>query len=62
MKAGNWPRVGQLMYASHESLRDDYEVSCDELDLLVELAREIGPARRRHWLSNDRRRVRRLHR
>jgi len=30
------------MYASHESLRDDYEVSCDELDILVELAREIG--------------------
>ena len=44
VKAGNWPRVGNLMYASHESLRDDYEVSCKELDLLVELAREIGPA------------------
>ena len=25
------------MFASHASLRDDYEVSCDELDLLVEL-------------------------
>ena len=44
VKAGDWPRVGELMYASHESLRDDYEVSCPELDLLVELAREIGPA------------------
>ena len=32
------------MYASHESLRDDYEVSCRELDLLVELARNIGPS------------------
>ncbi|HYE13259.1 MAG TPA: galactokinase [Pyrinomonadaceae bacterium] len=31
--------VGRLMYASHESLRDDYEVSCKELDALVELAR-----------------------
>jgi galactokinase len=32
------------MYASHDSLRDDYEVSCRELNLLVDLAREIGPA------------------
>ena len=31
------------MYASHASLRDDYEVSCQELDLLVELAQSIGP-------------------
>jgi len=31
-------RFGQLMYESHSSLRDDYEVSCKELDLLVELA------------------------
>ena len=37
--AGDWRIVGQLMYESHESLRDDYEVSCDELDLIVELAR-----------------------
>ena len=29
---------GRLMVASHESLRDDYEVSCKELDILVELA------------------------
>jgi galactokinase len=29
---------GQLMYESHRSLRDDYEVSCEELDLMVELA------------------------
>jgi galactokinase len=31
-------RFGQLMYESHRSLRDDYEVSCEELDLMVELA------------------------
>jgi galactokinase len=43
MKAGDWPQVGRLMYASHDSLRDDYEVSCPELDLLVELASYIGP-------------------
>jgi galactokinase len=44
IKAGDWPRTGELMYGSHDSLRDDYEVSCPELDVLVELAREIGPA------------------
>jgi galactokinase len=43
LKAADWPRVGRLMYASHDSLRDDYEVSCEELDLLVNLARELGP-------------------
>ena len=31
--------LGELMNRSHESLRYDYEVSCDELDLLVDLAR-----------------------
>ena len=30
------------MYASHDSLRDDFEVSCPELDVLVEAAREVG--------------------
>jgi galactokinase len=43
IKAGEWPRVGTLMYASHESLHNDYEVSCPELDLLVDLACNIGP-------------------
>jgi len=32
---------GKLMAESHQSLRADYEVSCKELDLMVELAREI---------------------
>jgi len=36
--ADNLARFGKLLYASHTSLRDDYEVSCKELDLLVELA------------------------
>ena len=40
--ASNWPTVGQLMYASHASLRDDYEVSCPELDAVVEIAQAIG--------------------
>ena len=43
LERGDWNRVGELMYASHDSLRDDYEVSCPELDLLVEIARSIGP-------------------
>jgi galactokinase len=34
-------KFGQLMYESHLSLRDDYEVSCKELDLMVELARKV---------------------
>ncbi|HEY0068357.1 MAG TPA: galactokinase [Chloroflexia bacterium] len=34
----NLRRFGELLYASHASLRDDYEVSSNELDLLVELA------------------------
>ena len=29
IRASNWPTVGQLMYASHASFRDDYEVSCN---------------------------------
>jgi galactokinase len=32
-------RFGELMYESHRSLREDFEVSCDELDLLVDIAR-----------------------
>ena len=42
IRASNWPTVGQLMYASHYSLRDDYEVSCKELDVVVEIAEGIG--------------------
>jgi galactokinase len=30
--------LGKLMEASHRSLRDDYQVSCEELDVMVELA------------------------
>ena len=42
IRAANWPAVGQLMYASHHSLRDDYQVSCKELDAIVEIAQGIG--------------------
>ncbi|TYZ11378.1 galactokinase [Hymenobacter lutimineralis] len=39
LEAGNLAAFGQEMYASHAGLRDDYEVSCQELDVLVDLAR-----------------------
>ena len=35
MSAGDTDRVGELLYGSHASLRDDYAVSCAELDWLV---------------------------
>ena len=42
IRNSNWPGVGNLMYASHAALRDDYEVSCKELDVVVEIAEDIG--------------------
>ncbi|MFQ6014197.1 MAG: galactokinase [Anaerolineae bacterium] len=38
LRRGDLPKFGQLMNESHRSLRDDYEVSCHELDLLAEAA------------------------
>ncbi|MEI7864983.1 MAG: galactokinase [Chthoniobacterales bacterium] len=42
VRQSDWPVVGQLMYASHAALRDDYEVSCEELDVVVKIAEAIG--------------------
>jgi galactokinase len=42
IRQSNSPTVGQFMYASHYALRDDYEVSCKELDAVVEIAEDIG--------------------
>jgi galactokinase len=39
--AADLARFGGLMRQSHQSLRDDYEVSCDELDLMVRLAEAV---------------------
>jgi galactokinase len=42
LEAGDMVSAGRLLFASHESLRDDYEVSIPELDLLVSLAETAG--------------------
>jgi galactokinase len=33
--------IGQLLWQTHAGLRDDYEVSCPELDTLVEIAHKV---------------------
>ena len=38
VRVGDAEALGQILSAAHRSLRDDYEVSCPQLDLLVELA------------------------
>lgn len=42
LEAHDVPALGPLMAASHDSLRDDFEVSCPELDTMVEITRCIG--------------------
>jgi galactokinase len=42
LRAGEWETLGALMAASHVSLRDDYEVSCEELDVAMEVATAAG--------------------
>jgi galactokinase len=42
LEACAFTKVGALMYESHQSLRDDFEVSSPELDALVDIARGIG--------------------
>lgn len=42
LKEGNLAKVGELLLASHASMRDDFEISIDELDLAVETAMSSG--------------------
>jgi len=42
LRKGALVEVGRCMAASHRSLRDDYEVSCRELDVLVDAAGELA--------------------
>ncbi len=43
LQQGNLKQFGQLMFASHDSLRDLYEVSCPELDTIVDIVRKNIP-------------------
>jgi galactokinase len=38
----DWPGLGEVLDASHASMRDDFEISCEELDLAVTSARSAG--------------------
>jgi galactokinase len=42
LKSSGPKSIGDLLYASHESMRDDFEISIDELDLAVETAMSVG--------------------
>ncbi len=42
LKSLNLIRIGELMYLSHESLDRDYEVSCEELNVMVEIASKLN--------------------
>ncbi len=42
LEQGDYARVGRLMYETHWGLSRDYEVSCEELDLLAEIAEQCG--------------------
>ena len=56
LEAGDWDEVGRLFVASHVSMRDDFEISCPELDAAVVVAVEAGAV----GGPDDRRRLRRL--
>lgn len=42
LEAGDFETVGEKMYETHRGLSKDYEVSCEELDFLNDVARECG--------------------
>jgi galactokinase len=42
LSRNDFETLGPLMAASHDSLRNDFEVSCEELDVMVDIARAIG--------------------
>ena len=42
LKQGDYDTVGQQMYLTHEGLSHQYEVSCEEIDFLVDTARRCG--------------------
>lgn len=42
LNAGDYETVGRKMYETHAGLSKDYEVSCEELDFLNDVAKELG--------------------
>ena len=42
LQRGDYEEVGRQMYLTHDGLSCDYEVSCPELDFLVDEARRLG--------------------
>jgi len=42
LEAGDYETVGEKMYETHAGLSKDYEVSCEELDFLNDIARDCG--------------------
>lgn len=42
LNAGDYETVGKCMYETHRGLSKDYEVSCEELDFLNDVAKEMG--------------------
>lgn len=42
LEKSDYETVGKLMYETHDGLSNDYEVSCEELDYLNDIARECG--------------------
>ncbi len=42
LQKGDYETVGQQMYLTHKGLAEDYEVSCEEIDFLVDEARRFG--------------------
>lgn len=42
LNAGDYEKVGELMYLTHEALSKEYEVSCEEIDFLNDIAKDNG--------------------
>jgi len=42
LENGNIEKLGTLLYETHTGLRDEYEVSCPEIDFLVDFAKDFG--------------------
>ena len=43
VKNHDWTGLGRLMLLSHDSMRDDFQISCPEIDLLVKLTTKLIP-------------------